>query len=149
MTPIGLVMRMQKRAVLLPALVASAVSGTAIGAPTVSNGPTEGLVGTWSGRSLCVTLTRPACTDETVAYRISKDKPGAEDFHVEMSKIVAGETGVMGDLACRFESTRQQLICPLAGGQWQLRWDSNQLVGGLIDDKGGIVRFAFVHRGSP
>lgn len=128
------------------ALAAFAVCGTAAATPTVSNGPSAKLAGEWRGRSLCVTLLRPACTDETVVYRITQDQPQKEAFHIRMSKIVAGNTELMVDLACRFELTRQQLFCPITGGQWQFRWDGAHLIGGLIDQNNGMVRFVQVNR---
>jgi hypothetical protein len=104
--------------------------------PTASNGPTGQLVGEWHGRSLCVTTTRPACTDESVVYRISRHAPGTEAFDIKADKIVAGQAQFMGDLACHFEATRQQLRCPMGQGEWRFRWDGHQLVGVLYDQDG-------------
>ena len=111
-------------------------------APTKSNGATAQLLGEWRGRSLCVTTTRPACTDETVVYRIRKDAAKTGDFLIDANKIVDGKELAMGELSCSFETTRQQLICPAGNGQWQFRWDGKQLVGGLLEDGGA---FRFVH----
>ena len=105
--------------------------------PTTPYGSTEQLVGEWRGRSLCVTTTRPACTDETVVYHITRHAPGAEAFDIKADKIVAGKEEFMGDLACNFEASRQQLICPQGDqGRWQFRWDGAQLVGVLLDGSG-------------
>ena len=104
--------------------------------PTASNGPTQQLVGDWRGRSLCVTTIRPACTDETVVYHISRHAPGTEAFDIKADKIVGGQAQFMGDIACRFEATRQQLRCPMGQGEWRFRWDSRQLVGLLYDADG-------------
>jgi len=113
-------------------LLASAAQAT----PTTPNGSTEQLVGEWRGRSLCVTTTRPACTDETVVYHIARHAPGVEAFDIKADKIVAGKEEFMGDLACSFEPSRQQLLCPQGQGRWQFRWDGAQLVGVLIDGSG-------------
>jgi hypothetical protein len=127
-------------------LLGSMFAACAGAAPTRSNGPTSGLVGEWRGRSLCVTTTRPACTDETVLYRIRRDAPGKDAFHVEMSKIVDGEVQLMAEpLACRFEPVRQQLICPVQSSQWQFRWDGDKLFGALIVD-GAAFRFIQVDK---
>jgi hypothetical protein len=112
------------------------VMGVAAASPTQSNGPTEQLVGDWRGRSLCVTTTRPACTDETVVYHVARHAPGVEAFDIKAEKIVAGKAQLMGDLACNFETTRQQLVCPMGEAKWQFRWDGHQLVGVLADDNG-------------
>jgi hypothetical protein len=111
-------------------------AGVAAAAPTKSNGATEQLVGTWQGRSLCVTTKRPACSDETVVYHIARHAPGAEAFDIKADKIVDGEEQFMGDLACSFEPTRQQLLCPMGAGEWRFRWDGRQLVGVLHDPDG-------------
>src|SRR4249919_1882076 len=109
----------KKRISLALVFVASfAPSGAVFAAPTASNGSTDQLVGDWRGRSLCVTTTRPACTDETVLYRISKDTPKGDAFHLAASKLVDGTFQSMGDaLVCKFEPTRQQLICPMGNSQ--------------------------------
>ena len=120
-------------------------TATASAAPTLSNGPSSKLAGQWDGRSLCVT-PRPACTDETVQYQIRKDKPDAEDFHIQADKIVNGQVQTMGVLTCRFESLRQQLVCPQGKGQWQFRWDGDALVGGLLADDGSLFRLIIVRR---
>ena len=116
--------------------------------PTVSNGSTDQLLGPWNGRSLCVTQ-RPACTDETVLYRISRNAPAGLGFQIEMNKIVTGEVQWMVSLNCRFDEVRQQLVCPVTGGQWQFRWDGSMLLGGLIDEGNvALVRFATVRKGN-
>jgi hypothetical protein len=104
--------------------------------PTLSNGPTQQLVGDWRGRSLCVTTARPACTDETVVYHIARHAPGTEAFDIKADKIVDGKPEFMGDIACNFEATRQQLRCPMGNGEWRFRWDGRQLVGVLTDPDG-------------
>ena len=114
-------------------LAASGASAT----PTTSNGSTQQLEGEWRGRSLCVTTTRPACTDETVVYHIKRHAPGTEAFDIGAFKIVDGKEAFMGDLACNFEATRQQLVCPQGDhGAWRFRWDGKQLVGVLFDADG-------------
>ena len=121
------------------------LAASASAAPTASNGPSSKLVGQWDGRSLCVT-PRPACTDETVRYQVRKDRPDAEDFHIQADKIVKGQVEEMGVLACHFEALRQQLICPQGKGQWQFRWDGDALVGGLLADDGSLFRLIIVRR---
>jgi len=121
-------------------------SPVAAASPTKSNGSTDQLVGTWQGRSLCVTTTRPACSDETVLYRIRRPTPHVEAFAIQADKIVAGRPESMGDLSCRFEPIRQQLICPMQGGQWRFRWDGDVLVGVLADSDGSLVRVIQVRR---
>ena len=112
-------------------------AGLAQATPTKSNGATGQLVGEWRGRSLCVTTTRPACTDETVSYRIRRPKPGVDTFSLEASKLVDGKFDSMGAaLECSFEPTRQQLLCPMGQGRWQFRWDGRQLIGALLDPSG-------------
>jgi hypothetical protein len=119
---------------LLPLLLLAATG--ALAKPTASNGPTQQLEGEWRGRSLCVTTQRPACTDETVVYRIKRHAPGTEAFDIAAFKIVEGEEQFMGDLACNFEATRQQLICPQGAGAWRFRWDGRELLGVLFDPEG-------------
>jgi hypothetical protein len=108
----------------------------ALARPTASQGSTQQLEGEWQGRSLCVTTRRPACTDETVVYRIKRHAPGIEAFDIAAFKLVDGKEEFMGDLACNFEATRQQLICPQGQGAWQFRWDGRQLLGVLYDADG-------------
>jgi hypothetical protein len=140
-------MKRFQRNLLATAFVTVATGAQA--APTASNGSTDQLVGDWRGRSLCVTTTRPACTDETVLYRISKDKSGGNAFHLEASKLVQGKFESMGDaMACNFEATRQQLLCPMGNGQWQLRWDGQKLFGGLLLD-GALFRVVQVDKTKP
>jgi hypothetical protein len=130
---------------LFPVLLAAL---PAIAKPTASNGSTEQLVGEWRGRSLCVTTARPACTDETVVYRIRRHAPGTEAFDIQADKIVDGQAQFMGDIACNFEATRQQLRCPMGQGEWRFRWDGRQLVG-LLYDKDGPFRVIRVDRVKP
>ena len=117
-------------------LVLGCLASVAQAKPTQAQGPTSQLEGEWRGRSLCVTSKRPACTDETVVYRIRRHAPGAEAFDIAAFKIVDGKEDFMGDLACRFEASRQQLVCPIGAGAWQFRWDGRQLVGVLFDPDG-------------
>jgi hypothetical protein len=119
---------------LFPLLLLAATA--ALAKPTASNGPTQQLEGEWRGRSLCVTTQRPACTDETVIYRVKRHAPGTEAFDIAAFKIVEGEEQFMGDLACNFEATRQQLICPQGAGAWRFRWDGRELLGVLFDPEG-------------
>jgi hypothetical protein len=121
---------------LVFALIAAGVAAGALATPTASNGSTQQLEAEWHGRSLCVTTKRPACTDETVVYRIRRHAPGAEAFDIAAFKIVDGKEQFMGDIACTFESSRQQLVCPQGAGAWQFRWDGKQLVGVLFDPDG-------------
>ena len=135
------------RTLLALSLLTAAMPATAT--PTKSNGPTEQLVGEWRGRSLCVTTTRPACTDETVSYRLRRTKPGVDAFELEASKLVEGKYESMGaPLACSFEPTRQQLLCPMGQSHWQFRWDGGQLVGALLDASGAF-RMIRVDKVSP
>ena len=122
---------------LLAVMILLAGAGIAQATPTKSNGSTDQLLGEWRGRSLCVTTTRPACTDETVSYRIHRPKAGVDDFTLEASKLVDGKFESMGAaLECSFEPTRQQLLCPMGDSRWQFRWDGKQLVGTLLDASG-------------
>jgi len=134
-----------KYTVLVLLLVAS---GDACATATASQGATSQLEGEWRGRSLCVTTKRPACTDETVVYRIKRHAPGAEAFDIAAYKIVEGKEEFMGDIACNFEATRQQLVCPQGPGAWQFRWDGRQLVGVLFDPDGPF-RVIRVDRAKP
>ena len=126
-------------------LLCGTAATSALATPTKSNGPTDQLAGSWRGRSLCVTTTRPACSDETVVYVIRKDSPGGDGFHIQADKIVNGERQNMGELVCRFEPTRQQLVRPMGAGKWQFRWDGDMLVGGLMDTDGAF-RFVQVRK---
>jgi hypothetical protein len=121
---------------ILITLLAFATATSALANASTSNGSTQQLEGEWRGRSLCVTTTRPACTDETVIYRLKRHAPGAEAFDIAAFKIVDGKEQFMGDLSCNFEATRQQLVCPQGKGAWQFRWDGKQLVGVLYDPEG-------------
>ena len=129
-------------------LVLCLVASAAVAKPTASNGPTQQLEGEWRGRSLCVTTKRPACTDETVVYRIKRHAPGTEAFDIAAFKIVDGEEQFMGDLACNFEATRQQLLCPMGAGEWRFRWDGRQLVG-VLHDPDGPFRVIHVDKARP
>jgi hypothetical protein len=135
---------MQRLLPLCFLLAAMAVQAT----PTKSYGSTEQLVGDWRGRSLCVTTTRPACSDETVVYHVTRHAPGVEAFDIKADKIVDGKEQFMGDLACNFEASRQQLICPMGQSRWQFRWDGAQLVGVLYED-GGPFRVIRVDKQKP
>ena len=125
-----------------------AAASAAQATPTASNGPTQKLEGEWRGRSLCVTTKRPACSDETVVYRIKRHAPGVEAFDIAAFKIVGGEEQFMGDIACNFEATRQQLLCPMAPGEWRFRWDGRQLVG-VLHDPDGPFRVIHVDKVQP
>jgi hypothetical protein len=118
----------------------------AIAKPTASNGSTEQLVGEWRGRSLCVTTARPACTDETVVYRITRHAPGTEAFDIKADKIVGGQAQFMGDIACNFEVTRQQLRCPMGQGEWRFRWDGSELIGALTEADKSLFRVIHVQK---
>jgi len=118
------------------ALMVAGLASGALATPTTSNGPTQQLEAEWHGRSLCVTTKRPACSDETVVYRIKRHAPGVEAFDIAAFKIVNGEQQFMGDIACSFEVSRQQLVCPQGPGAWQFRWDGRQLLGVLFDADG-------------
>jgi hypothetical protein len=121
---------------LFASMLALLLAGHALATPTKSNGATGQLVGEWHGRSLCVSTTRAACTDETVVYHLRRHAPGVEAFDIKADKIVDGKPQFMGDIACTFEATRQQLLCPMGTSTWRFRWDGAQLVGTLYDADG-------------
>ena len=114
-------------------------------APTTPNGPSSKLQGEWRGRSLCTT-SRPACTDETVVYRITQPVKTAESFRIAAHKIVGGEEQFMGDLDCQFQTLRQLLVCPQGSGTWTFRWDGDALLGDLHTTDEGLFRLIHVRR---
>ncbi len=131
-----------------PSLVLAVVAVAASAAPTVSNGSPTLLAGTWTGRSLCVT-DRPACTDETVRYRIALAKPDGAALTVDADKLVEGTFEPMGSFDCAFEPTRQLLRCSAPYGTWLFRWDGDRLVGSLTHKEQGLFRLIQVTRAKP
>lgn len=132
-----------KRTASLALLLAA---GHVLAAPTISNGSLTRIAGEWRGRSLCVTTQRPACTDETVVYAITVDDAANGVLRIAADKIVAGRRESMVVLSCRFETSRQQVLCPMGAAEWRFRWDGRMLVGGLFDPREGTVRFVHVSR---
>ncbi|MGN2243892.1 hypothetical protein ACFWZU_10325 [Frateuria sp. GZRR33] len=137
--------RVRVRRLLGTGLLLWLASMAAAATSTISNGSTDQLVGTWHGRSLCVTA-KPACTDETVVYHIRRTRPHEDVFAIQADKIVAGREETIGDLSCRFEPLRQLLVCPMHGAGWRFRWDGSSLVGVLIDSDGSLFRVIQVQR---
>ena len=115
---------------------------------TVSNGPLKQLAGTWQGRSLCVT-SRPACSDETVRYRISLVQADGLRLHIDADKLVEGRYESMGGLDCQFQAPRQLLVCPMNNGQWLFRWDGKSLLGSLSMPDQTLFRLIQAQRTSP
>ena len=111
----------------------------------LSNGSPRHLDGEWFGRSLCVT-SRPACSDETVRYRLKVGDDAGTKIHLDMDKLVDGNFEPMGSVDCRFETQRQLLACPVAYGDWLFRWDGDALLGSLSVKDGGLFRHIHVAR---
>ena len=112
---------------------------------TASNGSPRKLEGEWFGRSLCVT-SRPACTDETVRYRLTVADDAGASIRFDMDKLVGGKYEPMGSLDCRFQAQRQLLACPAAYGDWLFRWDGEALLGSLSVREDGLFRHIHVVR---
>ena len=112
---------------------------------TASNGSPRKLEGEWFGRSLCVT-SRPACTDETVRYRLKVADDAGANTRLDMDKLVDGQYEPMGSLDCRFQAQRQLLACPAAYGDWLFRWDADSLLGSLSVREDGLFRHIHVVR---
>lgn len=127
---------------LLTMLLAPAFAGAGT---TASNGSPRKLDGEWFGRSLCVTQ-RPACSDETVRYRIKAADDVGANIHLDMDKLVSGRYEPMGSVDCRFEAQRQLLACPAPYGDWLFRWDGESLLGSLDAKEGGLFRHIHVSR---
>lgn len=115
---------------------------------TVSNGSPRHLDGEWFGRSLCVTA-RPACSDETVRYRLKVGDDAGTKIHLDMDKLVDGHYEPMGSVDCRFEAQRQLLACSAVYGDWLFRWDGDALLGSLSVKDDGLFRHIHVARARP
>lgn len=59
----------------------------------------SGLVGNWSGESVCVDKEKfPACNDEQVVYRIAVTSGKSDGVTITMDKLVNGKPETMGVL---------------------------------------------------
>lgn len=136
---------MKSRFALLSLFTMLLVPALANAGVTASNGSPRKLEGEWFGRSLCVTQ-RPACTDETVRYRLTVADDAGAKIRLDMDKLVGGKYELMGSVDCRFEASRQLLACPASYGDWLFRWDGESLLGSLSVKEDGLFRHVQVTR---
>ncbi len=88
------------------------------------------LIGTWKGNSICQ-IKNSACHDETVVYRITKNK-GVDTFYIDASKIVNGEEVDMGIIPFIYNKKTNQLIATVNSSIWTFNMETGKLDGTLI-----------------
>src|SRR4030095_6306235 len=87
------------------------------------------LIGSWNGTSICQIKNSP-CHDETVVYRISKNR-GVDTFYINASKLVNGVEEEMGILPFVYNKKTNQLTST-AYGIWAFNIEGGKLEGTLL-----------------
>ena len=100
------------------------------------------IVGTWRGHSTC-TITASACHDEINIYRIARIAGLLSRVSVMGSKIVSGDTIVMGTEDWTYDA-RSHALASL-DGRFRLIMSGNQLQGALTVN-GTVFRRIYLER---
>ena len=87
------------------------------------------LLGTWKGSSICQ-IKNSACHDESVVYRISKNK-GVDSFYINAGKLINGAEQEMGILPFTYNKRTNQLVST-AYGIWTLKIEPGKMEGTLF-----------------
>jgi hypothetical protein len=98
--------------------------------------PTDEIVGTWRGTSVCVDRqAAPACTDEEVIYEIVASTGHPDSVTVTADKVVDGKRVPMGVLDFTYEATSRswtsELETPRVHALWRLSVSGKMLSGTL------------------
>ncbi|HEV8506971.1 MAG TPA: hypothetical protein VGQ53_16285 [Chitinophagaceae bacterium] len=88
------------------------------------------LVGTWKGNSICQIKNSP-CHDETVVYRISKNK-GVDTFYIDASRMANGVEVDMGIIPFIYNKKTNQLSSTTYNGIWTFNIVTAKLDGTLM-----------------
>jgi Protein of unknown function (DUF3224) len=94
----------------------------------------SGLVGDWSGESICVGEIG-ACKDEQVVCHLSVDGTDATKVKIGADKIVDGNPDFMGDILLKYDAAKNTLIgyleSPRGRGVWEFTVKGNMMWGTL------------------
>ena len=102
-----------------------------------------GLVGEWSGTSLCQVKPSP-CHDEEVVFRLSH--PEKDKIRLQADKIVDGKAVTTGVDDWFYDSASQVLIWEIPRGTWKLTVDGDEINGTLITRDNVVFRKVHLHR---
>ena len=100
------------------------------------------IVGTWRGHSTCA-ITASACHDEINVYRITRIAGVPSRVSVMGSKIVSGDTVVMGTEDWKYDARNHALES--LDGRFRLIMSGNQLQGALTVN-GTVFRRIYLER---
>lgn len=95
-------------------------------------------LGRWTGESICVG-SRPACTNESVVYKIAKPPDQARKVTIEADKIVDGQTVRMGSIDFKYDREVRTLIGQVPIGVWKLTVSGNSMEGTLTQTSDNSV----------
>jgi len=88
-----------------------------------------GLVGDWSGTSLCQ-VKPSACHDENVIFRFSH--PHDNKITVQADKVVDGKPVTMGSSEWTYDEAAHVLTWQIPRGTWKLVVEGNEMNGTLV-----------------
>ena len=109
-----------------------------------------GVLGTWTGKSVCVG-DRPACKNEVVVYRFLAIEGKPDRVTLLADKIIEQKRVPMGKLEFVYAKAEQKLTCEFTGGRthglWAFTVSGDTMTGTLVvlPDK-LLARFVSVHR---
>ena len=101
--------------------------------------PTDSMIGTWKGSSICVN-NRAGCKNESVVYHVShRAGMAAGALAIDANKIVAGNEEPMGLLTCDRDSS-SIVACTIPLGTWRFMTHGSTLEGAFTANDGTQIR---------
>ena len=103
--------------------------------PQQSGAASQGIIGTWTGQSICVG-NHPACKNEDVVYRFVAVPGKVDTFILYADKILNGERVPMGKLDFNYDATKGTLTGEFTKRQthgiWRFQISGDALEGDLM-----------------
>ena len=109
-----------------------AASGEAQGLARAMN--TSSIVGTWTGRSICVG-NRPACKNELVVYRFEPVAGRSTLVTLFADKVIKGKRIPMYRLDFQYDEAKRTLSCDFTQGHTRGTWEY-KIIGDSMEGTG-------------
>jgi hypothetical protein len=117
---------------------ALAVAACSMSAFAVENSPLKrgdnasGVIGTWTGESICTDPNRPACKNEVIVYRFVPVEGKSDVLTLYADKILNGERVPMSKLDFTYDEKKGTLSCEFVRRQTHGLW-SFQVAGDVME----------------
>ncbi len=112
--------------------------GLCAAAVALAAAPRAAILGTWKGTSICVKSPEfPSCHDEVVVYEFRESAKGGDAVTLAASKVVNGETGLMGEFELTWDAKQEAWISEYTTPRVHILWTffvrGDEITGTLVN----------------